>query len=549
MNQREEEFDKRKREIQQSNNTAQETLKATLNELIMKAGSGGKDIREIQIPVALSGSLNFSALPINLKIVLSRLKRLEFIPGEITDIQGWMELKNISELNITRQLLTDLNLSTFKGVLNCKILNVEGNGLKEFDATKFMNLTQLNVAYNRFTKLAILPRTLEILDVRNNRLELLDLSRCAKIRYVNASNNTTQMVTVPPPLENTDYEIIQTSDSPYLAVEVVEEEPTVESSHKEKQEKRESAIRSVDYREALKEYFHYKTNYERKIAKEKRELWEKYRFGKKGSLSLTRQMLSRYVPTCLNCEQPGGMIFRFLPEEKKYKAFCGASHPCNFRIELYRSGDYMRITDIMEQEKQFSEECKQELITAKQDIFFGYVDELSGLKQSKKILEECEETETHIHYLEKEYEKLYSPERRKRIDELTLQMGLWITENKALISAETVAESMANILAGRRVSSRSLRGTDWEEDVTEEEEKGREEERIRMVVESEICQLFPLVKDLRNDKYDVMRTVLNDEDDEMSGCRLIQERVSFVKGEYNLDVEESSVLKYSVTEA
>ena len=111
----------------------------------------------------------------------------------------------------------------------------------------------------------------------------------------------------------------------------------------------------MDYQEGLKEYFGYKKEYERKVAFEKKKIWEKYRFGDKGSLSLARQMLSRYVPICLNCQQPGGMVFQFLPEEKKYKALCGASHPCPFRIELYRSGDYMRITDILQEEEIFQE--------------------------------------------------------------------------------------------------------------------------------------------------------------------------------------------------
>jgi hypothetical protein len=288
----------------------------------------------------------------------------------------------------------------------------------------------------------------------------------------------------------------------------------------------------------LKEYFRYRSEYERKMAKEKREIWNKYRFGKKGSLSLARQMLSRYVPVCLNCQQPGGMIFRFLPEEKKYKGLCGASHPCNFRIEVFRSGDYMRLTDLMEREFAYSEECKQDMITAKQEIFFGYVDELSGLKKSKEILEDCEETGKHIRFLEKEYEKLYDPERRKKIDELTLKIGQWISQNKVLINPETIAGAVSDVLAGRRGRGRSLRGTDWEE-----EEKGREEERLRMVVETEICELFPLVHKLRKETYDVMN--VETEEEGKGGCRLVQEKIAFSQGEYNLAVEPPAVVAFT----
>jgi hypothetical protein len=540
----EEEFDKKQRETRQTSNTAQSVFQEKMTELIAAAGSGGKDIREIQFPIALSGSLNFSQLPIAIKIVLSKIKKLSFIPGELTDIQGWGEIRQLEELNLARQLLTELDFTRMKGHLSWKILNLEGNGIREMKWGHFLALMNVNFSYNRLVRLGVLPRTLEILDVRNNRLELLDLSHGMNLRYINASNNTSGLVVIPPPRENTDYEIIQTSTSPYLAPSFSssEEEGSEEKGSEKKENKREAMVRQVDYNEGLKEYFRYRAQYEQKMAQEKRDLWKKYRFGKKGSLSLARQMLSRYVPTCLNCQQPGGMIFQFLPEEKKYKGLCGASHPCNFRIEVFRSGEYMRLVDIMEKEQKYSEECKQELITKKQEIFFGYVDELSGLKKSKEILEDCEETAKHVRYLEKEYEKLYDSERRRRIDELTLQIGQWITQNKVLISPETVAGAVSDILAGRRTRSRSLRGTDWEEEVEEEEERGREEERLRMVVETEVCNLFPLVHKLRKETYDTMNI---ETDEEKGGCRLIQEKIAFSQGEYNLAVEPPSVVAFT----
>ena len=554
---REEDFDKRQREVRQLNNTAQAVFQEKITELIAIAGSGGKEIREIQFPIALSGSLNFSILPIAIRSVLARLKKLSFVPGEITDIHGWGEIRTLDEVHIPRQLLTEIDFKAMKGSLNWKILDVEGNGIRELEWRRFLALANVNLSYNRCVRLGILPRTLEIVDVRNNRLELLDLSHCVELRYVNCSNNTSSLVVIPPPRENTEVEIVQNSTSPYLAPRWSEEEEGEEREEgegekgekgKEKKgekqgEKREAMIRQVDYQEGLKEYFRYRAEYERKKTQEIRELWKKYRFGKKGSLSLARQMISRYVPTCLNCQQPGGMVFQFVPEEKKYKALCAASHPCLFRIEIFRSGEYMRLTDILQEEMIYSEECKQEMITAKQEIFFGYIDELSGLKKSKKILEDCEETGKHVRYLEKEYEKLYDPERRKRIDELTLRIGQWITQNKVLISPETVAGAVSDVLAGRHARGRSLRGTDWEEDVVEEEEKGREEERLRMVVETEICELFPLVQKLRKETYDTMK--VETEEEGKGGCRLVQEKIAFSQVEYNLAVEPPAVVSFT----
>ena len=61
-----------------------------------------------------------------------------------------------------------------------------------------------------------------------------------------------------------------------------------------------------------------------------------------------------------------------------------------------------------------------------------------------------------------------------------------------------------------------------------------------MVVETEICELFPLIQKLRKETYDTMKI-----EDEEEGCRLIQEKISFVKEEYNLSVEPPAVLAFS----
>jgi hypothetical protein len=543
MQRREEEMDKRQREIRQTRNTAQAVFQEKMTDLIAREGTHGKNMREIQFPIALSGVLDFSNLPIALKIAISRLKKLSFIPGELVEIKGLGEIRQLEELNVSKQLITELDLRNLSGMLMWKTLNLEGNGLRELDWGSFMYLKQLNVSYNRFVRLGALPRTLEIVDVRNNRLELLDLSRGALLRYVNASNNTTQMVVVPPPRENVDCEIIQNHTSPYLEAELEEVESGMETgtgkSSAKKGEKREAMIRKMDYDEGLRKYFEMKTEYERKVAEQKRQIWKKYRHGKRGSISAGRQMLSRYVPTCLNCDQPGGMLFQYLPEEKKYKALCGASQPCSFRIEIFRSGDYARLSDVLEEIRMESEDCKQNHIIATQEIRFGYLDELSGTKKSARILEECNETGRFLKSLEKEYEDLFDSARRKRISDYTLQKGEWLAQNEVLLRPTAGGKGVSEIMEGRRRTKTV--GKNWEEELVEEEEEGREEERLRMLVETEVCQLFPLVHKLRKEIYDSMKVLVDDD----GGCRLIQEEIGFAKGEYNWGVEPAAVLAFS----
>jgi hypothetical protein len=230
------------------------------------------------------------------------------------------------------------------------------------------------------------------------------------------------------------------------------------------------------------------------------------------------------------------MVFHFFPEEKKYKGLCGASHPCSFRIEIFRSGTYMRIHDVLQEEMVNLEISKQDFIINKQKIVFGYLDNLSGVKKSKEILEESEETEKHIRFLKKEYDDLYDVERRKNIDIMKIKMGEIITQNKMLLSPE-MGGDVSELLTKRRKTN----SNDWEENMIEEEEKGREEERLRMVVETEICELFPLIQKLRKETYDTMKI----EENEEGGCRLIQDKIAFVKEEYNLSVEPPAVLAFS----
>jgi hypothetical protein len=154
-------------------------------------------------------------------------------------------------------------------------------------------------------------------------------------------------------------------------------------------------------------------------------------------------------------------------------------------------------------------------------------------------LEECNETGRFLKTLEKEYDDLFDTVRRKRIDDFTLQKGEWLAQNEVLLRPSAGGKGVSEIMEGRRRTKTV--GKDWEEELVEEEEEGREEERLRMLVETEVCQLFPLVHKLRNEIYDVMTVSVDDD----GGCKLIQDKIGFVKGEYNWGVEPAAVLEFS----
>lgn len=486
-----EKYDKRQREARDpANNSAQQQFEAKIAEVMAHAGGADENrIREFHFPLPLVGSLDFGKTPNSMRPFFAKLTKLSFPMGEITDIKGLNHFPGLKELNISGQLLTDIE---FPKQNNLTHLNIAFNGINEVNWSVLRKLVEVNIAHNRFSKIPNLPSNLEHLHAENNRLELLNLSSLSKLRHVNVSNNPTAMVIVPPP-PSIDYELVQNDETSFAAhtdlyTNPLTKNPTAKTV--------EQIVKIKDYEEALKLYYDYKAKYEQKIAEDKTKIW------KDNSHAAAKELLRKYVPVCINCDQPGGMIFQFSNETARYKAMCGATYPCNFNLELYRvTKEYKALDAHLTEEKEDFEKLRQEYIMATMETMYGFIDKPRGLKKCEQIMDECNGSKKIIENVQKRIDGLFDKQRKERIDNLTKEIGEWICQNKVLITPTSAQGVVEDLMNKRRQTEDISRLNDFEDEAEEDDGKT---ERLRMVVENEVCQLFPLAEKLRRQKYDRM---------------------------------------------
>lgn len=514
-----------RKEVMQNRNTAQQKMIEIIEHQIT---STGKEITELLFSDPLSGDINFAQFPANLKSNLFHLKTLKFVKGEITSIQGLNLFPVLETVEIPNNLLVNLemgNENEQRSIL-WKTLNVENNGLSNLPFKRFTKIENLNLSHNQFHKISDLPESLENLHCEHNRLTFLDLSKCIHLKYVNCSYNNHKLTLIPTPQE-IDTEIINDQK-----LTIHEETAEMETGGAREEE----SDRKIEYKEALVAYFSTKKKYEDKWRENKLKVWEKNikKIGKKA----TQRLVQAVVPKCINCDQPGGMLFRY--EDQKYNAQCSASNPCNFHIQLFRAGDYNHTLDFLYQIRELMEEDKQDYIKVKHDIKYGYLNEVEGIKKEKELLEDYELSEKIYKNTEKELISLYSEERQEKIHRKQREIYETISENDALLSIEPF------------ITKLNTKNDEEEEDIEEEERKKVLEGRIEMVVENELKVLFPAIQTLRPWIYDNVQVVKEYREkylipisEKESRIRLFQEKINLGKM-YSTDKNESpAVLRFT----
>ena len=512
-------LEQQRQEIIDNRNTAQAEM---LTKIRHQLSSSTKALTELRFPVPLSGDIDFSRLPIDIKASLRNVQAIYFSQGELTSVDGWKVLPLLKTLEIPRNYLTKLIHEPKTGNLAWTTLDVEGNGLETIEWSKFPQLKHVNVSRNQLKKIDRLPDGLETLHAENNQIEFLNLSNCRKLTYANVSDNSPLLVLVPPPPE-TEAEIINDQKvSIPLPVEV-----SSTSSNPQEEKNNEEASRNIEYREALQAYFELKKRYEETNQEIRRKTWNKNlpQIGKKATQALIRSL----VPKCLNCQQAGGIIFAF--RDQKYIAHCGAANPCHLDIQLFRAGNYVSLFDFWKESVEILEQDKQAHIAIQHDIEYGYLDEWTGLKREKRIRQEYEDSQQIVDNFKLEYEKLYSEERKEDIRNKQRQIYEWIAQNEALLLDPSPNEKP--------------------NENQEEEEAHEQEGRIERVVETEIQELFPAVKQLRRLLFDNVQVVkeyreeyLKPISEKETRQRLFQETIALGKFDYSASAEPPAVVKF-----
>jgi len=112
------------------------------------------------------------------------------------------------------------------------------------------------------------------------------------------------------------------------------------------------------------QYYELKQKYEEKLNKRKANIKKKTFYSSKDK----KTHLKGLIPSCINCNKPGGTIFD--QKNGMLKAVCAAKNPCTLNINIKRPL-YDNVIDLTHKNIKTSENLKMRIIMTKLDYLFG----------------------------------------------------------------------------------------------------------------------------------------------------------------------------------
>tara|TARA_B110000037_G_C17116170_1_gene503830 strand:- start:892 stop:1776 length:885 start_codon:yes stop_codon:yes gene_type:complete len=131
--------------------------------------------------------------------------------------------------------------------------------------------------------------------------------------------------------------------------------------------------------EQISEFYKLKQIYENKIQNQKNSIL------KNDKLTLTEKQnkYRRLTANCVNCARKVGTIFE--SKENRLTAICGdKTRPCKLNINIHR-GAYINLEELMNIFQTGVNDLKEEIITVKLDLLFGYDKETQVLEKFNKL--------------------------------------------------------------------------------------------------------------------------------------------------------------------
>ena len=132
----------------------------------------------------------------------------------------------------------------------------------------------------------------------------------------------------------------------------------------------------------INEFYKLKHNYEIKIQDQKNNIL------KNDKLTLTdkKNKYRRLTANCVNCARKVGTIFE--SKANRLTAICGdKTRPCKLNINIHR-GAYINLEELMDVFQTGVNDLKEEIITVKLDLLFGYDKETQVLDKFNKLKDE-----------------------------------------------------------------------------------------------------------------------------------------------------------------
>ncbi len=156
------------------------------------------------------------------------------------------------------------------------------------------------------------------------------------------------------------------------------------------------------YLEAFKAYYTLKQEYEHKLHRMKRKIYN--------NTGLTdrekRAEIAKLDPKCVNCKKPGGTIFT--QEGKNLKATCGnTSSPCQLNIDITR-GSYVDAFNLLTGAKENSDEKKTEIILSKLNLLFNYTNEEETAEEFEELLNNYKDSEAIVNLVQESIDNVIS---------------------------------------------------------------------------------------------------------------------------------------------
>lgn len=368
-----------------NNNTAQQHLLDVLETLSRKT-------KIIHIKESLYGDIDFTPIKeqgfgIVNTIILSE--------GHITNIF------NIPPTVHTFECPKNLLFSIDELPVSLIDLNLSENYLSTIDVSKLNKLKKINISHNQILHLENLPETLEELYCDYNKIELLDLKGLSNLRFFHVSNNPITII------ENFPKKIVdfQMENTPSIEFRNSIGEIPGSTQNDILMEKNQIKQKN-DYIDSLNKYFRLKQNYDVANHKAKRKIYEE-----ESNKRLAKQKILAFKPKCIKCKRPVGTIFSL--KNNRYTAICGDSKtPCRLNIELFH-GNYSNIYYILEIFREDIDNLKETIIQQKMDTLFNYVSSEKSVELFKKELKLYNEDSIIYKEILDKYNSLYNNEHNK----------------------------------------------------------------------------------------------------------------------------------------
>lgn len=232
------------------------------------------------------------------------------------------------------------------------------------DLARLRSIQHLNLAGNQVEVIEPFPPSLVHLNLARNRVRELQLDGAPTLQFLDVSDNPSEIVVQSLPDTVVDARLPANART-------VQPPPT--STSTEEKEDNVQPLPSEAHRDALRQFFARRSEYQHQLASlQRRRVVAARRVPGTSSTGADRGETVA-LPPCTGCNRPVGM--QFLTRNQKYIVACGSvTSPCSLRETVYR-GEYHPVRQVMGEMRDTVRQTRDHIIRQKMDTLFEYISE------------------------------------------------------------------------------------------------------------------------------------------------------------------------------